>query len=244
MRILFLAAKLYAIEPFGIMCLSPHLKASGHCVRLTEAEDPDLADKVREYEPSVIAYSVCSGSERYYLALNSHLEEEFDFVAVFGGPHPTFFPEMIHEPGVDAICRGEGDFAFAEFCDALEETGEMTAVANFTIKKKDGRIETSPPRPLIDNLDDLPFPDRELYYSVSDGTAGHRIRSFLAARGCPFACSYCFNPSMDSLYGGTWRRVRRRSARSLVDDRRLPPPSTPRHQDPGKQHARTAGRDV
>jgi radical SAM superfamily enzyme YgiQ (UPF0313 family) len=217
MRILFIAAKLHTIEPFGIMCLSPHLKAAGHSVRLIEAEDPYLSDKVCKYHPHVIGYSLCTGSERYYLALNLHLKGQLDFVSVFGGPHPTFFPDIIHESGVDAICRGEGDFAFVEFCNILEKTGVVTPVANFTIKKN-GRIKSSPPRPLVENLDALPFPDRELYYSVSTETAGHRIRSFLAARGCPFSCSYCFNPSMDSLYGGKWRRMRIRSVRNLIDE--------------------------
>ncbi len=46
MRILFIAAKTHTIEPYGIMCLSPHLKADGHTVRLNEAEDPALATKV------------------------------------------------------------------------------------------------------------------------------------------------------------------------------------------------------
>ncbi|MDP6525108.1 MAG: radical SAM protein [Kiritimatiellia bacterium] len=215
MNVLFIAAKMHTIEPYGIMCLSPHLKAAGHSVHLYEAEDSALADKVAEYRPQVIAYSVCTGSDRYYLALNRFLKQKFNFVSVFGGPHPTFFPEMIHEPGVDAICRGEGDHAFKEFCNVLESTGNITTVANFTIKKN-GQIESRPARPLIENLDDLPFPDRDLYYSVSSEVNTHRVRSFLAARGCPFKCSYCFNPSMDSLYDGKWRNTRIRSVGSLI----------------------------
>jgi radical SAM superfamily enzyme YgiQ (UPF0313 family) len=217
MRILFVGAKLHTIEPFGMMSLSPPLKRDGHAVRLVEAESPDLVDRLRGYRPHVVGYSVCTGSDPYYLALNRYLKKHHRFVAVFGGPHPTFFPEMIREAGVDAICRGEGDLAFPHFCRELERSGFPRAVPNFTVRAG-SRIESRPPRPLVRDLDALPFPDRALYYTVSPEIAGHRIRSFLASRGCAYACTYCFNPAMDALYDGAWRRVRLRSPAHLAEE--------------------------
>jgi radical SAM superfamily enzyme YgiQ (UPF0313 family) len=215
MRILFLVAKLHSIEPFGLMSLSPYLQRDGHTVRLMEAEEPGLADRVRGYAPHVVGYSVCTGAHRYYLSLNRHLKQALDFVSVFGGPHPTFFPDMIREEGVDAICRGEGELAFAEFCRRLEQAGSPEAVPNFSVKKGDC-IESLPPRSLVPDMDKLEFPDRDLYYSVSDEVASHRVRSFLASRGCPYSCTYCFNHAMDEIYEGSWRRVRVRSPANLV----------------------------
>lgn len=217
LRILFAVAKLHTIEPFGVMSLAPCLKRDGHVVKLVEAESDDLAVQVRLFAPDVIGYSVCTGGHRYYLRLNRWLKGQFTFVSVFGGPHPTFFPEMIAADGVDALCRGEGEEAFAEFCRLLEAAGRPGAVPNFSVKL-DGRVETMPPRPLAADLDSLAPADRELYYGVSEEIRGHRIRSFLAARGCPFACTYCFNPAMDALYQGQWRRVRVRSPESLVGE--------------------------
>lgn len=217
MKILFLTAKLHTIEPFGVMSLSPYLKKDGHMVKLMEAENPDLIDHVREYNPHVIGYSVCTGSHQYYLTLNRYLKKHIEFVSVFGGPHPTFFPEIISEDGVDAVCRGEGDLAFREFCNNLESKGYPIAIPNFSIKKR-GHIESLPPRPLVDDLDKLPFPDRDLYYKVSNEIYNHRVRSFLASRGCPFLCTYCFNPSMDKLYNGSWKHVRTRSSNNLIEE--------------------------
>ena len=217
MRILFLAAKLHTIEPFGIMSLASYLKRDGHHVALMEAEDPALIHRVEAWHPDIIGYSVCTGSERYYLELNRALKQRQRFLAVFGGPHPTFFPEMIHEPGVDALCRGEGELAFSEFCSKMEATGVPAAVPNFVVKTESG-VVSLPPRPLVHDLDALPQPDRDLYYNVSDEIRNHRIRSFLASRGCVFRCTYCFNPAMDSLYDGNWRQVRTRSPRNLVDE--------------------------
>jgi radical SAM superfamily enzyme YgiQ (UPF0313 family) len=197
------------------MSLAPYLTRDGHTVRLLEAEDPGLAARVRQFAPDVIGYSVCTGAHGYYLSLNRYLKEAHRFVSVFGGPHPTFFPGMVHEQGVDAICRGEGELAFAEFCRRLEARGSPEAVPNFSVKT-DGRVESLPPRPLVADVDDLAPPDRDLYYAVSDEVAGHRVRSFLASRGCPFACTYCFNGAMDDIYRGGWKRVRVRSPANLV----------------------------
>jgi len=217
LRILFIVAKLQSVEPFGVMCLAPHLTKDGHSVHLLEAETPGLRHQVEACRPDVIGYSVCTGSQSYYLALNRFLKASCSFVSVFGGPHPTFFPQIIQEPGVDAICLGEGEHAFAEFCRELERSGRPQVVRNFAVKTQDG-IASLPPRPLIADLDGLPFPDRELYYRTSPDIREHPVRSFLASRGCPFACTYCFNPAMDDLYEGAWRHVRVRSPAGLVDE--------------------------
>ena len=158
MKILFIAAKLHTIEPFGILSLVPYLKRDGHQVALQEAEAPDVLARALEFRPQIIAYSVCTGSQEYYLAFNRALKCHLDFIAVFGGPHPTFFPEIIHEPGVDAICRGEGELAFAEFCQSLESTGSPEAVPNFSVKRA-GAVRSLPPRPLVRDADSFLTPD-------------------------------------------------------------------------------------
>ena len=79
MRILFLVAKLHTIEPFGVMSLVPMLKRDGHAVRLMEAERGDLAAQVRQFAPDIIGYSVCTGSQRYYLDLNRWLKTQHRF---------------------------------------------------------------------------------------------------------------------------------------------------------------------
>lgn len=217
MNILFLVAKLHTIEPFGVMSLAPLLKRQGHRVALMEAEAPDVISSVCDFRPDVIGYSVCTGSEHYYLSLNRCLKDHARFISVFGGPHPTFFPDLIRKPGVDALCRGEGELAFPEFLDRLRPGKPLEPVPNFSVKNKDC-VESLPPRPLIGDLDSLPCPDRGVYYGVSPEIRDHRVRSFLAARGCPFACTYCFNDAMDTLYDGSWKRVRVRAPEKLVEE--------------------------
>jgi anaerobic magnesium-protoporphyrin IX monomethyl ester cyclase len=217
MKIAFVAAKLLTIEPFGIMSLIPYLLRDGHEVKLLEAEDEKVADKVRHFRPTIVGYSVCTGAHTYYAKLNRYLKNHHDFIAVAGGPHPTFFPDYLKEEGIDALCRGEGDLAFSEFCNKVAAGGDTASVANFSVKR-DGKIGSNPLRPLVENLDTLPFVDRGIYYDVHPEIRRHPVRSFLAARGCRFVCTYCFNPALDKLYQGRWRALRVRSPHSLIDE--------------------------
>ncbi|HSJ56574.1 MAG TPA: cobalamin-dependent protein, partial [Anaerolineae bacterium] len=116
-------------EPQGVMYLSSALKAAGHEVELAVAAHHDPVAVARDFRPDVAAYSVITGSQRYYLALNRRLKAELPGVfAAFGGPHPTFFPEMAGEEGVDGICRGEGEDAFVDLVNALAGGGPLAVL--------------------------------------------------------------------------------------------------------------------
>ena len=110
MRVLFVIQQI-DYEPHGIMHLSSALKAAGHEVALAVDALEDPVQVAKEFQPGIIGYSVITGSHRYYYQLNLRLKEEVDFFSAFGGPHPTFFPEMIEEEGIDGICIGEGEEA-------------------------------------------------------------------------------------------------------------------------------------
>ena len=209
-----LVTKPFFIEPLGLMYLSSAAKAQGHELELALVSS-GLEKKVSDYKPRVIAYSVMTGDHDFYLGLNNQLKAKHNFVSVFGGPHPTFFPQMIEKEGVDVICRGEGEQAFPELLTAIERGEDFSRIPNLTVKTKAGVIE-NPVRPFAD-LDSLPFPDRDLVFQfdkIRDGP----IKHFIASRGCPFSCSYCFNESYSELYKGKGKRVRFRDPKQVVDE--------------------------
>jgi radical SAM superfamily enzyme YgiQ (UPF0313 family) len=216
-NVAFLVAEPESIEPFGVMSLVPHLEARGYSCRLFDADSETLVPDLRRFAPGIVAYSVTTGAHRLYAELNRRLKEQLSFVSVFGGPHPTFFPDYLAEEGIDAIARGECDLAFAEFCERLAATGRPQATPGFHVEDGD-EMRCGPLAPLVEDLDRLPFPSREVYYSLSPKIRGYTVRSFLASRGCPYACTYCFNRSMDQLYDGCYRRPRTRSPENLVEE--------------------------
>ena len=201
-----------AMEHLGIMSLSAFLKERGHKVEARVlGQSPSalmLQDVVRD-DPSLVAFSCTSGNHVWAL----HVAQELKRLApnlptLMGGPHPTFFPKVIQNPHLDFLCRGEGEETLLELCEHLDRGADPGQIANLWLKR-DGRVIENDLRPLIGNLDSLPFPDRSLYESSE---LPHRTsRIFMTGRGCPFACTYCFNHSQKKMYAGKGQYVRRRS---------------------------------
>jgi len=219
MDILFLQ-KPFFMEPLGIMYLSASLKQGGHNTLLASTDD-NVPQIIKDYNPQIIASSVMTGDHTFYNKLVSELKlNNPSTLFVAGGPHPTFFPAYLEKSSFDAIGRGECESAFLDFCDTLEKGGDVTKIKNFWIRNKDGEIVKNNVRPLESNLDNLPFPDREILdgFEIITKTP---ISHFIASRGCPYNCSYCFNHSLAKLYqdeSNSPSRVRFRSVGNLCDE--------------------------
>ncbi|MGD2039893.1 MAG: radical SAM protein [Anaerolineae bacterium] len=223
-RVLFVAQQI-DYEPQGIMHLSSALKAAGHEVELAVGAHQDPVAVAGEFQPDVAAYSVITGSQRYYLDVNLRLKARVPGVfSVFGGPHPTFFPEMVEADGVDGICRGEGEGAMVELVDALADGGPTAVLEldNWSFHRNGGGRDaltiTNPVRPYIEDLDSLPFPDRALVYERDPIAAKGKIKHFLTGRGCPYNCTYCFNHALSEIYRGKGRRFRQRSVGNVIEE--------------------------
>ena len=219
MRVLFIKHDPSYVEPSGQMQLSSALKAAGHETKLIFSYQPDLLTKVQAYRPGVIAYSSTTGIHRTYAAINCWLKHRvgFLFFAAFGGPHVTYFPEFLEQnPEVDGICRGEGDEALPELVANLASGRDIRHILNWRIRT-DGVIYENEVRPLVSDLNRLPFPDREILYQADPYLGRFGLKRFLASRGCPFHCSYCFNHLFNRMYQGKGEIVRHMSANALID---------------------------
>ena len=214
MKILFVYKYEY-MEPLGILALSAQIKKQGYDVYFVDLKfSKNYIEEIGKIKPDIIAYSITTGKHKFYRNLNLELKKSLDFFAIFGGPHCTFFPEFINEDGVDAICRGEGEFALTELIEKLEKKEDIRFIKNIDVKIKDV-IYRNGLRPLIQNLDALPYFDRELINKYKHYKRFHR-RYVLTGRGCPYNCTYCFNHSYNKLYAGNGNLVRRRSVDNVI----------------------------
>jgi len=218
MKVVFIISTITISDPLGIMYLSSSLKKAGHQTDLICFKKENVFQKLNELKPDVIAYSITTGTHKEYIALNKEIKKQFDVYAVFGGPHPTFYPEMIEEEGVDAVCRGEGEEAFTEFVDRLEKKKNFEKTKNFWVKHK-GRIIKNPTRDLIQNLDSIPFPDREIIFKKDELIRDLKMKRFITNRGCPFKCSYCFNRQYNEIYkNNKGKMLRQRSVDNVLEE--------------------------
>lgn len=219
MHVLFLLKSTVLHEHIGIITLSSILKGQGHTVDLLLTEKVALRQclkKVRDLAPDILAYSVITGDHNYYIHLNQKIRRQYDAFSVFGGPHCTFQPDIIKNQYVDAVCRGEGDICFPQLVTHLGNRSDFYATPNFWFKKPDGSIVKNEIGPLVENLDELPLPDRKLMYDADPALRAKGLKMFITMRGCPFQCSYCFNHVYNKLIKGKGRALRYRSVDNVL----------------------------
>lgn len=217
-KVLFVVKEIEGAEPLGALYVAACLREAGHECKFVGTRGNDVLADVTAYEPDVIAFGATTGLHRYYLGLNAHIKERHpEVVTLMGGPHATYFPDVIFTPGVDVVCRGEGEEAAVELVNALDSGSDPTGIADLWVKHE-GSVFKNEARPLRRDLDSLPFPARDLLYEYDDRLRMRPLKSFTTNRGCPFPCSYCFNPSLAEHYGPGWSKVRIRSPQNVVDE--------------------------
>ena len=213
MKILFAIKDLASTDMLGIMYLSSMVKKDGHEVSIVDLDYNEMCRKIEEYKPDILGYSMATHNRRKYLEINRMIKQKYSVFTVFGGPHPTYFPDVINEEGIDAICIGEGEYAFEEFIDRFSKGEDITTVENWWVKK-DNKITKNPVRPLIEDLDSLPFPDRDIF--DIPGRERQNTQGFISSRGCVFSCTFCFNHSLNNMYKHKGRIVRVRSVDNFL----------------------------
>lgn len=172
--------------------------------------------KLREFNPDIICYSCCTGDHFILLQLAEKLKEEFEVPFIWGGPHATFFPEIINKKGVDIVVRGEAEQILPKIIDNTEDT----YIKSCLFKKQDGTIITNEMGRLIDNLDSLPFPNRSIYRKYYK-TLPYSSLNIVAGRGCPFNCSFCYNQLLKKMYNtdfATGKYIRLRSPLNVITE--------------------------
>ena len=208
-------------EMLGLMWLSRAIKDGGHDAKALFLPDKDWIQKIKEYDPDVVCYSVTTGMHLYFLDINKKIRQELpDVFTVMGGPHATFTPEVLERyDHLDAICRGEGEQAIVELLDKMEAGEDHTHVENFWFRDREtGEILKNGQRPPIQDLDSLGFPDRSIVYDAGDIYASSDRKVFVTQRGCPMNCSFCFHHALKKKVVGSTnaKYVRKRSVDHVI----------------------------
>jgi anaerobic magnesium-protoporphyrin IX monomethyl ester cyclase len=205
----------------GVASLSAVLKRHGYTVSLIHITRPidksDFIARVAKENPDLIGLSSTSPLFPFVKEYVSWLEEsKMKVPTICGGIHPTIAPdETIEVRGIDMICRGEGEDAMLELCQRIERKADISDIRNLWIKKNDV-ITKNPLRPVLDDLDKLPFPDRSIFDYRNLYTEREGKLSFLVSRGCPYKCTYCCNHLISEIYGTKGKPIRFRSVDSII----------------------------
>ncbi|HOD11803.1 MAG TPA: radical SAM protein [Candidatus Omnitrophota bacterium] len=214
-RLLFLQD--LEFEFLGPACISSYLKKNGHEVRLSiGATLTDFQASIKDFQPDFIAFSVMSGSHLWALEMARAIKAEYSIKSIFGGPHPTHFPDLIEKDGVDIVIRGEGEDAILELLNCFDKKTDPCSIRNLWVKEN-GQIYRNDVRALSEDLDRYPAPDRELY-QILEKKIDFSVRHVITSRGCPYQCTFCFNEAMREIYRDKGKYVRFRNVASVIEE--------------------------
>src|SRR5687767_8345750 len=117
MRVAFVEDILRFSIPLGITGIAGMLRHGGHdtSVFIVDKDLGSTVDRLTAWKPDAVAFSVISGSHKGYYAISAAVKERLNVPVIWGGPHATFFPEVVQLPWADAACVGEGEEAMLQF---------------------------------------------------------------------------------------------------------------------------------
>jgi anaerobic magnesium-protoporphyrin IX monomethyl ester cyclase len=208
----------YLPPPFGIIQLAAYLEREVKDVDIEvldcnaqQVDWKEMENRIASFNPDIVASSALATCNTHVVArtLETAKRVNPNILTVAGGQHFTATAQESLEayPEIDIIVRGEGEKTFTEL--AKKPTKSSFSKINGISFRHDGKILHNPPRALIENLDDLPYPG---YHFVKDivhryhfaAMTGHNAPYALieGSRGCPHNCTFC---SQWRHWQGTWR---------------------------------------
>lgn len=202
-------------EPFGLEMVAGALK--DHDVRILDFRlfNNNLFSILSSFQPHVCGISCsytidCYPTLKIAQKIKKFLPDVFVFV---GGHHASMNPVDFSSTAVDAVIIGEGEDTTKEMIEAFEKREDLSEVAGLALNGAREQIITSA-RPLIKDLDTLPFPQR----SNEKGGYGYHLgfQKPLAlvetSRGCSYRCSFC------SVWQFYRRKYRVKSPERVVEE--------------------------
>lgn len=238
----------YAYETFAIQYLASILKTHGYSVEVCydvsmdkDYLDEDIpfakflsfspqeaAEAILRLEPEVVGFSLITVFYPKLVAIMAHLKRRHpELVIVAGGPHCNLVPEeTLENQDIDFIFMGDADISLPSFLESLEEIGlektkslpgsRLPGVAN----RLNGRPRMRGWGPLIENLDFVPFPEKDAYYRVNPSLS--KMYTITCSRGCAYRCTYCNSNNLRRLYKAAGQQYyRMRSVENVIAELKM-----------------------
>jgi len=208
----------YLHPPMGVSYVASVLRESEHLPMIIDAvadglDNQEVFEKLKKFKPDVIIVQTVTPLYRDTMEEVRLYKENFGYIGV-AGPHVTVFPDDALKDGADFVIRGEPEYTIRDLVNNIQDDKVWDGIEGLSFRKDSENIHNKD-RDLIKNLDDLPFPARDLLPNekyILPFTKQKEYTIILTSRGCPNQCVYCGT----HIYYG--RLYRMRSAKNVVDE--------------------------
>jgi anaerobic magnesium-protoporphyrin IX monomethyl ester cyclase len=193
---------------------------SNHLDPATEVQLANLVKVIRRENLNLVCISIrASAYANSAKILTEYIREKLGIAVLWGGMHPTIAPDECIEHADMLLC-GEGELALADMADRLKAGEDITDTPNCWFRISGEEVVKNALRPLVQDLDDLPFRDFHTHdhkffingkgYTQGDPIHGEPVFTMMGSRGCIYKCSYCYNSTYkkDIYPSQKWFRVR------------------------------------
>lgn len=219
----FADSQLTLWHPTGLMYVAAALERAGHTVRLIDGAFHTIEWIVREardFNPEFVGiYSnvpMWENAKKLFTALHGVLPDAW---YATGGPTAIGLKKKLFSetPVLNLVCTGEGDDITPQLVEVLERGEDPKAVPGWILRQEDGSLVSTGAAPLVEDLDNLPYPSRNLLENLKDYIPAPStyktlpIATIISSRGCYNRCIYCFHVNEK-------RRIRYRSAENIVTE--------------------------
>jgi radical SAM superfamily enzyme YgiQ (UPF0313 family) len=206
-------------QPLGTLYVAAGLLQAGHDVRFVNGAfltHEQIMEEIAEFRPDVVGlYSTTFGWDKAERTASAVKEFDKSVFVFAGGPYPTaVMGQCLKEGGssIDAIVVGEGELTAVEMLERLSGGKGLEGVQGLAYRGN-GEVVENEPRPLIEDLDSIPFPARELLgdamnYVPPPATYRRRpVAVMITSRGCNRRCIFCFQMDKTRKSGIRYRSV-------------------------------------
>jgi anaerobic magnesium-protoporphyrin IX monomethyl ester cyclase len=199
-----------------------HEESAGHKLRRYGLPFPEIERRIRDFRPDLVGVSCIFSSQfrNVVEVMKAAKAVDAGIITITGGTHPTFLPELSMErcSELDLIAMGEAEFTLLDLVSASRENRGPADVPGLAWRRA-GTVVKNEPRPPHPNVDEIPFPARDLFpleiydhIGLPMGIVYKRrpFMNLITSRGCPFRCTFC---SSTNFWGTCYRK---RSAENVL----------------------------
>lgn len=202
------------------MSISGFLKSKGIKTYVLIANlEENLHESLQEIKPDLIGFSVLTTEHSWLEQISQEVKKNFPKIAIIvGGIHAILYSrKLLQIPAVDYVCTGEGEFTLLALCNSIKEGKDNRENIKGLGYHDGNKVRFNDGEMLIENLSSF-YEDRDIYYERYPDLRNDELKQFIASRGCPYKCTFCFNQQLVEVYKSKGKYVRMKEPEHFVDE--------------------------
>ena len=200
----------YIEVPLNLLYVGTKLRKKGHTVRILDYQICSIEQEIKNHvqNADLVGIGAMTPQVGHSVEISKIIREISDVPIVWGGQHPTIYPEQtVESKVVDYVIRGDGEEPIAKLIDFISGKCDIKKVPSLFWMEKEKH--KSNPQAQFTDINKISPPDWSLIdmqvYTGNQIVNGEKVKTFTinSGRGCIHRCAFCIN----TFQGRVWRKM-------------------------------------